>query len=636
MSKKIEVKLPMHSVRADFAPGSINAEKRTIELVWATGAKGLRNGWDGRFYEELSMDPAHVDMGRLQSGNAPLLDAHDAYSNASVIGVVESARLEGIQGIATVRFADTPDVANIWRKIETGILKNVSVGYTVEKFERQPQKDGDPIPHLLATRWTPKEISIVPMGFDPNASVRSDGGALTLCEVIETKSPSEKENETRGIEKMSEETKPKELETPVAVAPVLDEKLIAETAVKTERARQIEIREISTKLALGQDFETRMINEGVELSKVRELAIEKKAEAQLEIKTTRIEAGNQDEKQTLRDGVENALLHRVDRSVALEKGKDFVGMSLMRISEEFLGSIRGISKSEIATRALSSSDFPHVLANVASKTLRKAYDAQPKTFMPFVSMGTLPDYKAMKRIQFGDAPSLISQAEGGELTYGSVGEGSESISLVKYAKGLLVTEETIINDDLQAFSRLPALFGAAAARLESKLVYDLLLANAAMSDGVALFHADHGNLPSAAAIQEAGVTAAKILMREQKTLDGLDYLNLTPAFIVCGSAKEVEALKLMNQIVASQTSNVNVFANSMQVIVDPRVTGNKWFLMASPSQIDTIEVAYLEGMSGPEITSEKDFDTSGLKLKCKHVVGVKAIDYRGMVYNSGA
>ena len=125
-------------------------------------------------------------------------------------------------------------------------------------------------------------------------------------------------------------------------------------------------------------------------------------------------------------------------------------------------------------------------------------------------------------------------------------------------------------------------------------------------------------------------------MREQKTTDALDYLNLLPAFLLCGAAKEVEALKMMNQVIAAQTSNVNIFANSMQVIVDPRISGNKWFVIASPSLIDTIEVSYLDGMSGPEITSEKDFETDGMKMKCKHVVGVKAIDYRGMVYNSGA
>ena len=125
MSKNREIKLPMSSIRADVSPNTLNAEKRTVELIFATGKKGLRRGWDGSYFEELSMDPASVRMDRLTSGNAPLLNAHSAWDNSSVIGVVESARIENGQGIATVRFADTPDVADIWRKVETGILKNV-------------------------------------------------------------------------------------------------------------------------------------------------------------------------------------------------------------------------------------------------------------------------------------------------------------------------------------------------------------------------------------------------------------------------------------------------------------------------------------------------------------------------------
>lgn len=628
MSKNREIKLPMSSIRADVTPETLNAEKRTVEVVFATGKKGLRRTWEGSFFEELSMQPEAVRMERLKSGNAPLLNAHSAWDNSSVIGVVESARIENGIGIATVRFADTPDVADIWRKVETGILKNISVGYSVYKYERQISTDqkANEVPHFIATDWEPKEVSVVPIGFDEFATVRSAEGSLSSCIVIE-ENPSNEIEEKREIEKMDENKK--------EIDPV-EQKRIADEAVKLERTRQAEIKTICEKLELGQEFETRMINEGVELSKVRELAIEKKAEAQLEIKSTRIEAGSQDETKTRNEGIENALLHRADRTIALDKGREYHGMSLLRLAEEFVGSAKGLTKSQLAVRALSTSDFPEILANVAGKSLRKAYEIAPKSFMPFVNFGTLPDYKAMKRVQFGDAPSLAEQKEGGELTYGSIGEAAESISLVKYAKGIKVTEETLVNDDMSAFSRLPALFGAAAARNESNLVYSVLTSNAAMADGVALFHADHGNLPSASAINEAGLTAAKKLMREQKTTDALDYLNLLPAFLLCGTAKEVEALKMMNQVIAAQTSNVNIFANSMQVIVDPRISGNKWFVIASPSLIDTIEVSYLDGMSGPEITSEKDFETDGMKMKCKHVVGVKAIDYRGMVYNSGA
>jgi hypothetical protein len=80
---------------------------------------------------------------------------------------------------------------------------------------------------------------------------------------------------------------------------------------------------------------------------------------------------------------------------------------------------------------------------------------------------------------------------------------------------------------------------------------------------------------------------------------------------------------------------VNPFMASMQLIVDPRIEGNAWYLIASPSTVDTIEVAMLEGMSGPEMAQETWFDNDGVKFKCKHIIGVKAISHVGMVKNPG-
>jgi hypothetical protein len=42
-------------------------------------------------------------------------------------------------------------------------------------------------------------------------------------------------------------------------------------------------------------------------------------------------------------------------------------------------------------------------------------------------------------------------------------------------------------------------------------------------------------------------------------------------------AKEVEAQKMLTAVLPTQTSNVNVFAGSMQPITEARITGNKWF-----------------------------------------------------------
>ena len=64
-TKKIEI-YPMN-MRASFSPKTVDEERRTVELVWTTGAKVLRVPWFGEnFYEELSMDPKHVRMKRLK------------------------------------------------------------------------------------------------------------------------------------------------------------------------------------------------------------------------------------------------------------------------------------------------------------------------------------------------------------------------------------------------------------------------------------------------------------------------------------------------------------------------------------------------------------------------------------------
>src|ERR1700755_2606229 len=113
------VELPSLSRAAEVVADSINEEKRTVDVVWTTGARVMRGFWD-RFWEELALDPKHVRMGLLQSGKAPLLADHDA-SLVSQIGVVEAARLEKTRGVATVRFAraeDDPQADIIFRKVK--------------------------------------------------------------------------------------------------------------------------------------------------------------------------------------------------------------------------------------------------------------------------------------------------------------------------------------------------------------------------------------------------------------------------------------------------------------------------------------------------------------------------------------
>ncbi len=161
---------------------TVNDDTRTVNLVFTTGADVIRYDWDTgeRYIERLSMDPKAVRLDRLNSG-APLLDTHSAWSLANVIGAVEdgSAKLNGKTGAAAVRFSKRADVEPFYQDVKDKIIRNVSVGYRVYRFEEDNSADNK-MPVRLATDWEPFEISMVPMGADMYAQTRSGGPGRRL------------------------------------------------------------------------------------------------------------------------------------------------------------------------------------------------------------------------------------------------------------------------------------------------------------------------------------------------------------------------------------------------------------------------------------------------------------------------
>ena len=174
-------------VRAFVVPASIQDESRTVDVTWTTGAGVPRYDYRrGEMYlERLSLDPKHVDLARLNSG-APVLDGHSGYSVRMQFGVVVdgSARLEPGGGRATLRFSKRADVEPVWGDIKDGIVRNVSNGYVVYRYE-ESREPGIDMPIRTAVKWQPYEISMVPMPADAESQVRS--GHLPLvhrCQIV--------------------------------------------------------------------------------------------------------------------------------------------------------------------------------------------------------------------------------------------------------------------------------------------------------------------------------------------------------------------------------------------------------------------------------------------------------------------
>jgi phage major head subunit gpT-like protein len=661
---------PMLSLRAAVRAGSVDVDARTVELTWTTGAKGRRWSWDvGSYMEELEVSEDAVRLDRLNNG-APFLNAHNSYELDDVIGVVEKAWIDGAEGRALVRFSKRDDVEKIFSDVQDGILRNISVGYAVHRYEVTESAD-DKLPTYRAVDWEPMELSLVPIGFDDGGKFRSAKTAdeykgqrfNTIFEVREANQPT---GTTAAVPTTQEEDAMTEEEKrPAEEAKRAADETLRRESAEAERKRSLSIRTMARKVSLNDEaFVDDLIERGVSVADASSALIDKLAERQAKDQpTTRnsqqtVVTGGQD--QTVltakREAMQNALLHRCDAKIKLEDaGREFRGMRLVDMAREFVemsgGNARGMTPQELARAALgcdrqavraagmhTTSDFPLLLGSTVNRTLRDAYTNAPQTWRPLGRQTTVPDFRAVTRAALGDIAALEQVKEHGEYKYGTLSEDGAPIKVAKFGKIIAITWETIVNDDLGALTRIPAALGNAAAATESNVVWALLLGNPNFTDGTPFFDAAHGNVAgSGGAINTTTLAAARAAMRKQKSKAG-EFLNLAPEYLVVGPDKELEAFQFTSSnYVPAKSADINDVRNaSLTVIVDARITGNQWYLYAAPGAVDTFEYAYLEGEQGVFTETREGFEVDGMEIKARLVFGAGWIDYRGAYKNPGA
>lgn len=446
--------------------------------------------------------------------------------------------------------------------------------------------------------------------------------------------------------------------TPAAGStPAQDEAALAKArqeAVAAERARVKGIRDlVAAAKHVQAPFAEQLIEEGLDLTtaKARIDSFDQYLEQNQPAPVPSLRAEiTRDERDSLRTGVAKALLNRWNpagfRIEGDEPARQWANMTLIEVARGLVEasgvSTKGMTRHEVARAAFhTTSDFPAILENVITKSLRSRYELSPRTFTVLARQATLPDYKEVSRAQLGEAPRLRQVLEGGEYTYGTIGDAAEKYRLFKYGKIVAITREVIINDDLDAFTRVPGDMGAAAGQLESEVFWAHFTGNPQMHDSQNLFSAAHANQQTTGTvISIASISEGRAAMRMQTGLGGEHRLNVAPRFLVVPPAIETVAEQFVStNMLADAAGAINPFAGRLQVISEPFLQDNSstaWYLWADPNSIDTLEYAYLQGEEGPQIETENGFDVDGLKVKVRHDFGVKAIDWRGLWRNAGA
>lgn len=667
--------LPRQQRAGAISPASYDAAQRTVDVVWTTGARVRRmDWWTGQAYdEELVVTPDAVDLSRLDSGAAAVLDTHAGYSLASQIGVVLRARIVDGEGRATLQLSERDEIAGIVRDIQSGVIRNISVGYNVTRYEiisAANRTDGGTIPLYRAVAWQPAELSFVPIPADPlsgtraapehgtpclfvpAAASRGDGAARAPAQPTSTRTP------------MDETLQPgttTAAATPAPVAPAAQER--ADAAQVAADITDLCVRHGVPQMASGMIRAGNTIDQA-NAAVLAELATRDAASGGHR-NVSRIDTVR-DEMSTRMAGIEQAILHRIAPNTTLDdNGRSYRGMSLLEIGRQFLEAhgqqTRGIDRVTLAGRILhfraggmhTTGDFSSLFANVANKRLRGAYDENPGTYSMWARRApNAPDFKNISVVQLSGAPSLLQTNEHGEFKYGVMKDGGETYAVITYGRIVSLTRQAIINDDLRAFDRLVSAFGFASRRLENRTVYSQLTANAAMADTGLLFNATavttaggHANLftTGASALQASSLVTARTAMRRQKGLNS-EELNLAPSYLIVPATLEQTAYQLTSsQYVPATTATINEFRaggrTALEPVVEPLLDDSSttaWYLAAASSQVDTVEYCYLDGAEGPVIESDVGFEVDGVSYKCRLDFGAKAVDWRGLSKSAGA
>lgn len=383
-----------------------------------------------------------------------------------------------------------------------------------------------------------------------------------------------------------------------------------------------------------------------------------------------------DEAEKFLDGATSAILARIGSDVYDKDGKHdklpkvdasnpFRGFSLYDLAAESVArmgiNMRGMNRSVIVAIAFgkrpehvlgaaghSRSDFPTLLENVMHKLLLIAYQGTEVTWPAICRIGDLNDFRAHNRYRVGTFSDIQEVNELGNYVQGTIPDAEKEVIQAK-RKGrlLVVSRELIVNDDLQGISDMARGMGRAANRTVDKDVYALFALNGGtgptMGDGTVLFHTvNHKNIAnSAGAPTVTIVDLMRVEMASQMDPAGNDYVGIRPAIALAplsiGSTLRVLNESQYDPDAANKLQRPNVVRGIFSQVVDtPRLTGNAWYMLASPSEEPVFEVGFLGGAREPRMDQQIDFNSDSLTWKVVHEYGVAAVGWRGINKNTGA
>ncbi|MGB0600400.1 MAG: Mu-like prophage major head subunit gpT family protein [Rubripirellula sp.] len=285
-----------------------------------------------------------------------------------------------------------------------------------------------------------------------------------------------------------------------------------------------------------------------------------------------------------------------------------------------------------------------VLSNIAHKRLLEVFRQADVNWRAFARIASNNDFKQTTKYRVYGIQDLKVLPPGGEIEHTTLKELTYTNQVKTYAEMIALTFQDMKNDDLDAFLKIPAMFGFAARRTLQKSVFKCLV-----EDGG--FYDPSNSVPAGAtsALQASSLETAMTLAKKMRDPDG-NPVDFSPTHLVYGSdiAKTAEDLLTLETIIHENGGNrevKNKFRGKFQPlestwldddISDVGGNGTNWFLTGGNVTGYPIEVAFLDGQQEPDISSsETDFNTLGMQWRVVFHWGCAKEEKRAVIYSPG-
>lgn len=290
----------------------------------------------------------------------------------------------------------------------------------------------------------------------------------------------------------------------------------------------------------------------------------------------------------------------------------------------------------VMREAMNSTSLSEVLGDGIHRRLIADYNLpnQYDVWRPLVGTPVpINDFRTQERTRYGgygDIPIVNESGAYGALT--SPSDEKADYAVKKRGGTEKITLEMIKNDDVGVIRQIPIKMSRAAKRTLSKFVLDFIKDNPNYLDGVALFHASHGNLGTAA-LDKASLAAGRLAMLKQQEMGSNEPLGIGPKYLWVAPDLEENAVDLFRR----NTENDRTFQQGLSLEVMPVwywTDANDWALTADPADAPFIELGFLDGNEEPDLfiqdspTVGSVFSNDEITYKLLHVYGGNALDFR--------